>query len=625
MVILAMTLARLLETRAREQPEALALLAPRRAPLTYGALWQQARVLASRLDSAGAASGTAVATVLPNGPEAALAFLAVASRGICVPLNAALPAEEMRFYLEDTRARYLVLEKDSDHPVRQTARDLGLTVVEIEAADVVPAPPPAGMPAFFPDPGDIALILHTSGTTSKPKLVPLTQANLMASAHSIAKGLALEPADRCLNVMPLFHIHGLVGVLLASLTAGSSVVCTRGFSDAAFLDWVEEFAPTWYSAVPTIHQIVAAMADQYRTRLPRHRFRFIRSSSAALSPATMRRLEAGTGAPVIEAYGMTEAAHQMASNPLPPGLRKPGSVGLPAGAEIALMDDSGTLLAPDQTGEVVIRGPGVLSGYGGEAGTTVTAFTHGWFRTGDLGRLDQDGYLFITGRLKEVVNRGGEKVSPREVDEALLEHEDVAQAAAFGVAHPTLGEDLVAVVVRRVGSPIDAPGLRDFLFTRLVGYKIPSRVIFVDEIPKGATGKVQRSTLEKRLSHLLAADFRPAVTEVERALESVLCGILRVSKLGLDDNFFAQGGDSLSGIRAVAAINTEQGIELGATALFHHPTIAELAEAVERALAAQRAGTLDLQREIAAMSDEEVERALSEHSPPAGPSGPESR
>ena len=617
-----MTLARLLQTRAREQPDAIALLAPQRMPLTYGGLWQQVQALADRLAVAGATQGKPVATVLPNGPEAAIAFLGVASRSSCVPLNVALPAEEMRFYLEDTRARFVVLDKNLDNPVRQTARDLGLTVVEIEAASAWPVRPPDAIQASSPDPGDIALILHTSGTTSKPKLVPLTQANLMASARNIATGLALEPTDRCLNVMPLFHIHGLVGVLLASLAAGSSVVCTRGFSDVTFLDWLEEFQPTWYSAVPTIHQVVASLADRYRTRLPRHRFRFIRSSSAALSPATMRRLEAGTGAPVIEAYGMTEASHQMASNPLPPGLRKPGSVGLPTGAEIAIMDDPGNFLAADQIGEVVIRGPGVLSGYGGEAGTNVTAFTHGWFRTGDLGRLDPDGYLFITGRLKEVVNRGGEKVSPREVDEALLEHEEVAQAAAFGVPHPTLGEDLVAVVVRKAGSHIDAPALREFLFARLVGYKIPSRVIFVDEIPKGATGKVQRSTLEKRLAPLLAADFRPVTTAVERSIESILSTILRVSAMGLDDNFFALGGDSLSGMRAAAAINREQGIELVATALFHHPTIAELAEAVEQAKAIERDDTTQLKRQIEAMTDEEVERALAEHSKPAGPSGP---
>jgi acyl-CoA synthetase (AMP-forming)/AMP-acid ligase II len=443
----------------------------------------------------------------------------------------------------------------------------------------------------------------------------------MASARNIAKGLALQPADRCLNVMPLFHIHGLVGVLLASLAAGSSVVCTRGFSAATFLDWLEEFQPTWYSAVPTMHQVVASLADQYRSRLSRHRFRFIRSSSAALSPATMRKLEAGTGAPVIEAYGMTEASHQMTSNPLPPGMRKPGSVGLPAGAEIAIMDDRGNLLAADQIGEVVIRGLGVMAGYGGGTGTNTSVFTHGWFRTGDLGRLDQEGYLFITGRLKEIVNRGGEKVSPREVDEALLEHDEIAQAAAFGVPHPTLGEDLVAVVVRKAGSRIEVPALREFLFARLAGHKIPSRIIFVDEIPKGQTGKVQRSTLEKRLGHLLAPEFTAATTDVERSLEATFRAILRSGSIGVYDNFFALGGDSLSGMQAVAAINKEHGIELVETALFHHPTVAELAGVVEQAKATERGATADLMREIESMSDEDVERALAEHSNQAGFSG----
>lgn len=618
-----MTLSKLLEARAQEQPDAIALLAPERLPVTYAGLWQQVQALADALASAGAMPGTPVATVLPNGPEAAIAFLGVAARATCVPLNAALPAEEMRFYLEDTRARFVILGKNVDSPVRQTVRDLGLTVIEIEASSAQLARSPDWLHASPPAQSDVALILHTSGTTSKPKLVPLTQANLMASARNIAKGLALQPADRCLNVMPLFHIHGLVGVLLASLAAGSSVVCTRGFSAATFLDWLEEFQPTWYSAVPTIHQVVASLADRYRSRLPRHRFRFIRSSSAALSPATMRGLEAGTGAPVIEAYGMTEASHQMASNPLPPGIRKPGSVGLPAGAEIAIMDDRGNLLAADQIGEVVIRGPGVMAGYGGEAGTNSSAFTHGWFRTGDLGRLDQGGYLFITGRLKEIVNRGGEKVSPREVDEALLDHDEVAQAAAFGVPHPTLGEDLVAVVVRKSGSRIEGPALREFLFARLAGHKIPSSIIFVDEIPKGSTGKVQRSTLHKRLGHLLAADFTAATTDVERSLEATFRAILRTDSIGMYDNFFALGGDSLSGMQAVAAINKEHGIELVATALFHHPTIAELAGVVEQAKATERGGTAELMREIASMSDEDVERALAEHSNQAGSSGPD--
>jgi len=611
-----MTLSKLLETLAVEQPHAVALLSPERSALSYSDLWQHVQALGDALALAGAAPGAPVATVLPNGIDAAISFLGIASHATCVPLNSALPADEMRFYLEDTRARFILLDQNTDSPARKTARDLGLTVID---SDVLSTPPvrsrdlqaaPKQAPRAAGE-SDIALILHTSGTTSKPKLVPLAQANLLASARNIAHGLALQPADRCLNVMPLFHIHGLVGVLLASLAARSSVACTRGFSESTFLERVEEFQPTWYSAVPTIHQVVASMAERYRSRLPGHRFRFIRSSSSALSPATMRSLEASFGAPVIEAYGMTEASHQMASNPLPPGLRKPGSVGLPAGAEIAIMDPQGTLMRADEVGEIVIRGPGVMTGYGGQV-QAASAFTDGWFRTGDLGRRDSDGYVFITGRLKEMVNRGGEKVAPREVDEALLEHAELAQAIAFGVSHPTLGEDLVAAVVRKPGSNVEAPALREFLFTRLASHKIPSRIVFVDEIPKGATGKVQRSTLGKRLADLLAPAFVATATDLERSIESIFRTLLGIGAIGVHDNFFALGGDSLSGMQAVVAINQAHGVELIAPALFHHPTIAELAPVVEQLKAAERDKAATLAREIESLSDEEVERLLAE-------------
>lgn len=318
------------------------------------------------------------------------------------------------------------------------------------------------------------------------------------------------------------------------------------------------------------------------------------------------------GAPVIEAYGMTEAAHQMASNPLPPGLRKPGSVGVSAGADLAVMDEKGSLLEPDKLGEVVIRGPGVIAGYGGDGSQNAAAFTAGWFRTGDLGHIDHEGYLFLAGRLKEIVNRGGEKVSPREVDEALLEHADVGQAAAFGVPHPTLGEDLVAVVVPSSGSSPEVGALREFLFGRLAAHKVPSNIVLVEEIPKGPTGKVQRNTLYSRLGHLLVQTGAGATTDLERSLEAIFRAILGSGPIGVHGNFFALGGDSLTGVRAVAAINREHGIQLGATALFHHPTIAELVAVIERAQAAEHHELAHLRDEIDAMTDEDVERALAE-------------
>ena len=455
------------------------------------------------------------------------------------------------------------------------------------------------------------MILPTSGTTARPKIVPLTQSNLGASARKIAEHLALQPTDRCLNVMPLFHIHGLVGALLATVAGGGSIVCTRGFEDRTFFDWVSQFEPTWYTAVPTIHQSVVANGVLYRQRAPRHQFRFVRSSSSALPPKTFESLQSLIGAPVVEAYGMTEASHQMASNPLS-GKRKPGSVGLPVGVEIALMDDAGHLLAAGATGEIVIRGSGVTAGYENNPEANAKAFIDGWFRTGDQGRFDDEGYLYISGRLKEIVNREGEKVSPREIDEALLEHPDVAQAVAFAVPHPTLGEDLAAAVVLRPGAKADEPGLRSFLFARLADFKVPSGIVFTDAIPKAATGKVQRTSLYEKIGHLLTKAFVEPTTDTERSLASIFRGVLDCEPVGVHDNFFALGGDSLKAAQVMARIRMQHGAELPVPVLFNHPTISELAVEIDAAIVAADDWSAELAAEIEQMSDEKVARLLAE-------------
>ncbi|RPH65681.1 MAG: AMP-dependent synthetase, partial [Burkholderiales bacterium] len=506
-----LTIAELLRAQHRDRPDAPALLAPDRRPATYADLWDQCRRFAATLRSAGFERRARIAVCVANGPEAAAAALTVAASATCAPLNPAYQAGEFRFYLKDARADALIVLQSERGAIRDVAADLGLAVLELVVDPAAPAGcfelRPAG-PAIrragsteaaetgsWPSLDDVALILHTSGTTARPKIVPLSQANLVASARSIAAHLSLSPDDRCLNVMPLFHIHGLVGALLATLAGGGGIVCTPGFDEGTFFDWVAEFEPSWYTAVPTIHQAIVANGAAYRGRAPRHRFRFARSSSAALPPTTLAALESLLDAPVVEAYGMTEASHQMATNPLPPRERKPGSVGLPAGVEIAILDDAGRELVQGETGEIAIRGPGVTAGYENNPEANAKAFTHGWFRTGDQGRLDADSYLVISGRLKEIVNRGGEKVSPREVDDALLEHPDVAQAIAFAVPHASLGEDLVAAVVPRAGRSPDEAQLRGFLLSRLAGFKVPSQIVFVDAIPKGPTGKVQRTSL----------------------------------------------------------------------------------------------------------------------------------
>ena len=338
---------------------------------------------------------------------------------------------------------------------------------------------------------DAALLLFTSGTTGSPKLVPLTEHNLLTSAASIAATLELGPTDRCLNVMPLFHIHGLVAALLGSLVAGGSIVCTGGFRAPDVPGWIEEYRPTWYTAVPTIHQ---AMLDVARTSAAAGRplpttFRFVRSSSAALPVRVLQDLEEAFGVPVLEAYGMTEAAHQMTSNPLPDRIRKPGTVGLAAGPEVAVLDGAGQVLPAGATGEVGIRGESVMSGYLDNPAANQASFVNGWFRTGDQGCFDDDGYLTITGRLKELINRGGEKVAPREIDIALLEHPDVVEAVAFAIPHDRLGEDVGAAVVLRDGAAVTTAQLRLFVGERLAPYKVPRRVVVVDGVAAGQNGQ----------------------------------------------------------------------------------------------------------------------------------------
>ena len=500
------TIDALLATGAADAP---AIGAPGRPPLTFGGLRDHVAATVAALNAMGIGRGDRVAIVLENGPEMASAFIAIAAGATTAPLNPAYRAEEFCFYLEDLGARLLVVEAGSESPAIAVARDLGMAIAEVSVAEGAPAgafalslsgKAPAASPSTGPVAADdIALVLHTSGTTSRPKIVPLSQANICASAAHIAASLALVPGDRCLNIMPLFHIHGLIAAVLSSLGAGASVHCSPGFNALKVFGWFDEVKPTWYTAVPTMHQAILARAPRNEASVKAAKLRFIRSSSSSLPPQVMTELEATFGCPVIEAYGMTEAAHQMASNPLPPAARYPGSVGIAAGPEVAIMSEDGRLLAAGEIGEIVIRGPNVTKGYEANDKANAEAFTHGWFRTGDQGVLDEGGYLRLTGRLKEIINRGGEKISPREVDEILMDHPAVAQVVTFAVPHPKLGEEVAAVVVLKEGASADEKELRAFAAGRLADFKVPRTILFMDEIPKGATGKLQRIGLAQKL------------------------------------------------------------------------------------------------------------------------------
>jgi thioesterase domain-containing protein/acyl carrier protein len=377
--------------------------------------------------------------------------------------------------------------------------------------------------------------------------------------------------------MPLFHIHGLIGATLSSMVAGASIVCTPGFDASKFFDWLDEFQPTWYTAVPTVHQAVLGRVLDNQDRVTRSRLRLIRSSSSALPPQVMAELERVFNAPAIESYGMTEASHQMTSNPLPPGQRKPGSVGVPAGPEVAIMDEPGNRLSPGQVGEIVIRGANVMHGYENNPSANESSFTNGWFRTGDQGYFDTDGYLFIQGRIKEIINRGGEKIAPREVDEVLMDHPAVVQAVTFAVPHPTLGEDVATAVILQAGVTTTEKELRELAFARLADYKVPSQVVIVDEIPKGPTGKLQRIGLADKLASKLKAEYVAPRNSVEETLTQLWAETLDVERVGVYDNFFGLGGDSLLAARLFAQIEQHFGKKLPLATLFQTPTVEQLA------------------------------------------------
>lgn len=488
-----------------------AISAPGRSPLSFADLRTLVAATIEQLNAMGIGRNDRVAIVLVNGPEMATCFMACASGVTSAPLNPAYRADEFEFYLNDLNAKALIVEQASTSPAISVAEKLGVRIIDLivdpqqgagnftlVARDGKTGGAPASKGGHS-EPADVSMVLHTSGTTSRPKIVPLSQGNLVASATNIRNSLQFVAQDCGLNVMPLFHIHGLIAGVLAPLAAGSQVFCTPGFNALKFFAWMDEAKPTWYTAVPTMHQAIVSRGKGNADVIARNPLRLVRSSSSSMPPQVIQELEALFNAPLIEAYGMTEATHQMACNPLPPGVRKPGKVGIAAGPEVGIMDLDGSLLPRGETGEIVIRGANVTAGYENNPKANEEGFTNGWFRTGDQGVMDEDGYISITGRLKEIINRGGEKVSPREVDEILMDHAAVAQVVCFGMPHPKLGEEVAAVVVLREGQQATERDLQAFVSSRAAEYKVPKKILFMDEIPKGATGKLQRIGLAAKL------------------------------------------------------------------------------------------------------------------------------
>ena len=584
-----------LAAQAERAPNAVAIAAPGRRPLTYEGLLSQTHTVMAQLNSMGIGRNDRVVIVLDSGPEMAVAFIAMASCVTCVPLNPGYRADEFEFYMSRLNARSLVIDSASSSPARAVAQTLGLSIIELVserdggAGNFLLAGRVSGVNQLggFSRPEDQALLLHTSGTTSAPKIVPLTQNNVCSMATNNQTYLGLTSDDLCLNVMPLFHSTGLIGVVLSSILSGAGVVCPTGFYAPKFVEWFEGFRPTWYTAVPSIHQAILLRATSERERVSQNRLRCIRSSSSALPRQVLQDLEKTFNAPVIESYGLTESG-MVACNPVPPGRRKVGSVGVPTSVDLAIMEEAGDPLAPGKTGEVVVRGACVMAGYEGSAADGKEFFVGDWFRTGDQGFLDADGYLFLTGRIKEIINRGGEKIAPRAVDEALMDHPAVEQAITFPVPNEVLGEEVAAAVVLRPQHTATEKEIREFVAKRLSDFKVPRQILFLPEIPKGIFGKVERNRLAERLG-VKPCDQLPSKGEVaytppgtpeESMLVEIWARVLGLSLVGIHDDFFQLGGDSILATQVVSQVRNVLQVELSPASLFETPTVAQLARSL---------------------------------------------
>lgn len=585
-----------LEQRAMEAPLAAALVAPGRPPLTYAALWSHVSAANEALSLAGIRPGSVVALALRNGPEFLAAALAITLQSAGAPLELDITQDECRFKLERIKASTLILEDGITSPVGEAARELGMRIIHVQCSPDATAgifrlggiEEPSG-----DDRGrqcDAALILMTSATTDAPKLVPRSRVALRAAAAYNREAFQLTAADRYLSCMPFSHSHGIGGAL-TQLTAGGTVFCAPAFDADKFPSWLESFRPTWFSASPAMIRVILTLAREQPAVFQRVPLRFVLSVAAAPDPDVFLALEELLGVPVLNGYGLTEAASATRNTPTQ---RKPGAVGKSFGVEIAIADEFGNFLPPETEGEVLLRGPTVMSGYLDNPEANQAAFHDGWFRTGDLGRLDRDGFLFVVGRLKETINRGGKKISPQEVDHALARHPAIAEAAAFAIPHRTLGEEVAAAAVLRPGAQVSELELRQFAAERISAYKLPRRIFFLENIPRTALGKPKRSQLAEQFRELaepgskhgpISPDVQRAPVGIEIQLIDIWRRILGVDRIGVEDHFFDWGGDSLSA--ALMLAQAEKILDPGAPHLdgsdfYDHPTVAALAGIIAR-------------------------------------------
>jgi acyl-CoA synthetase (AMP-forming)/AMP-acid ligase II len=574
--------------------------------LTYRELNSEILEDARQFAEVGLHAGDRIVVVL-DGLELVLALLTLLRRTTVVPLSSAAAPREIAGVLIRLRPAALVTSATVTS-ARAAAQQAGVRVILVDEVrssnssllslsntDVDRRTdarrPPRGesslaLHAGSPEPDQVALILSTSGTSGRPKLVPLTHDNVAAAAGATCVAYRLTALDRRLNVMPLFHVQGIVGSIVPSLLAGGSVVCAPRFDAHGVLDWIEAYDPTWFSASPAMYrEFLIALST--RSRPSTSSLRFVRSGSGPLPASLRKQLEDALLLPVVESYGMTEA-HQIASSPLPPGRHKFGTAGLPTGSEVAVMNDRGEMCPAGTPGELLIRGRNVTSRYLDDPARNATAFVDGWLRTEDVGYVDDEGYVSIAGRKSDIINRGGEKIAPAEVEDVLLEHPAVHEAAAFSVRHPVLDEDIAAAVVLKSGTDESLEQeLRAFVRSRVAPFKVPRRIVSVASLPKTPAGKLRRADLASMIdtpagANEVQSDVDP-LQPTKVALAALWAGVLELEEVSPEDDFFALGGDSLQESRLRAVVAQVFQVALPATAIYEEAsTVAGMADLVHR-------------------------------------------
>ena len=502
----------LLISAATSTPDATWLTTPETGNcFSWTDTFDRARQIACYLQGAGLTPGASVAIASPNGAAASFAFLGTVFGGFrATPLNLVAGVKTLSFVLSHSKTELILCTDETRQIVDEALAALRTTPMKVPRIvsmniDDGPRWDDTGItpidPANLTDPTaeTIGLLMYTSGTTGVPKGVLLSHANLLAAGHNVAVAHELTAQDIGMCVLPIYHINGLCVTVMGTLVSCSGLVMPHRFSTRHFWDQMHQNHCSWFSAAPTLFSYL--LNDDNGPVFRRDRLRFARSASAPLPPEIHRQFEKRFSIPIIETMGLTETGAQILSNPLPPAKRKIGSPGIAFGNEIAIADANLNLLSADSEGEILVRGSNVMRGYLDRPEETAKTITNdGWLRTGDLGRMDKDGFVFVTGRIKELIIKGGENIAPREIDEALLEHHAVLEAAAFPRECNDYGQRVEACVRLKRGRTVSESELRTFCADRIGTYKTPDRVYFLDDLPKGPSGKIQRMRLHELIS-----------------------------------------------------------------------------------------------------------------------------